>query len=205
MSVRELFQRLEAHLVGGVPLDWQKIRNDVHEEHERATTTADRVALLDIHKALMDAVERGAGFTAEDLEKFKETRRGDYNLLLIREAMIGATDGNINPQKMGEITRREVEAGRMAPDDDFHKLAVAGATILTPLPRQEQKQHSMLARLGNVLYWFGCGLACGVLGLGGVMANTDKMLGMPFFVTAIVAAVLVWLVGRACRYVLSGN
>src|ERR1700730_4101108 len=123
MSVRQLFQRLEAPLVGGVPLDWQKIRNDVHEEHERATTTADRVALLDIHKALMDAVERGAGFTAAELEKFKETRRGDYNLLLIREAMIGAPDGNINPQKMGEITRREVEAGRMAPDDDFHKLA----------------------------------------------------------------------------------
>jgi hypothetical protein len=130
MSVSELLQRLEAQPVGA-PLEWRKIRNDIHEEHERATTTADRVALLDIHKALMDAVELGAGFTAEDMEKFKETRRKDYNLLLIREAMIGATDGNINPQKMGEITRREVEAARMAPDDKFHKLAVAGATILT--------------------------------------------------------------------------
>jgi hypothetical protein len=69
MSVRELIQRVEAHLVGGVPLDWRKIRSDIHEEHERAMTTADRVALLDIHKALMDAVERGAGFTAADMEK----------------------------------------------------------------------------------------------------------------------------------------
>ncbi len=160
--------------------------------------------MLGIHKALMDAVERGAGFTAEDMEKFKETRRGDYNLLLIREAMIGETDGNINPQKMGEITRREVESGRMAPDDDFHKLAVAGATILTPLPRQEQKQHSILARLGNVLYWLGCGLAFAVLALGGIMANADKE-GIYIVTTAMVAAVLVWLVGRACRYVLSGS
>jgi hypothetical protein len=85
--------------------------------------------------------------------------------------------------------------------------ALAGATILTPLPRPERKQHSILARLGNVLYWFGCGLACGVLGLGGVMAYSvspgDNPMGI--FIFFVVAAVLVWLVGRACRYVLSGN
>jgi hypothetical protein len=203
MSVSELLQRLQA-LPFGVPWDWRQIRKDIHDEHDRATTTADRVALLAIYKSAMDAVERNADFTPEDMERFKKARRQDYNLLLIREAMIGKTDGNINPQKIGEITRREVESGRMAPDDDFHKLAVAGATILTPWPRQEQKQHSILARLGNVLYWLGCGLAFAVLALGGIMANADKE-GVYIVTTAMVAAVLVWLVGRACRYVLSGS
>lgn len=76
MSVSELLQRLKAHPVGA-PLDWQKIRKDIHEEHERATTAADRFDLLDIHKILMDMVERGAGFTPEDMEVFKKTRRAE--------------------------------------------------------------------------------------------------------------------------------
>jgi hypothetical protein len=156
-------------------------RIDIHAEHERATTNADRKALLSVHKAVMDAAERQ--IRAEDLEEFRKVRRGDYILLLIKAAIMGDNSGIINPQRMAVIARREVEAGRMAPDDEVHKLAVAGATIPTPLPRQEQKERSMLARLGNVLYWFGCGLACGVLGLGGVMSYTDKMLD-PFFVTA---------------------
>jgi hypothetical protein len=57
-------------------------------------------------------------------------------------------------------------------DDERRKLDVAAATILTPLPRPERKQHAKPTwRIEN------------------------KGMGMPFFVTAIVAAVLVWLVG----------
>jgi uncharacterized membrane-anchored protein len=60
----------------------------------------------------------------------------------------------------------------------------------------------MLARLGNVLYWLGCGLAIVVTAVGAVIAHDT---GLGFFVAALVIAALIWLVGRACRYVLSGN
>ena len=113
-------------------MDLPEIRKDIHAEHKRATTTADREALLGVHKAIMDAAERH--IRAEDLKDFREVRSQDYRLLLIQEAIIGDNSGTINPRRMAAITRREVEAGRMAPNDEPHELAVAGATVLTPLP-----------------------------------------------------------------------
>jgi hypothetical protein len=123
MSVSELLERLTTH-PPNAPLDWQKIREEIHAEHERATTTADRVTLLRIHEALMDWVERNSRLTPEGLEKFKETRRHDYNILLVREALV---DENVDPQKLEEITRREVEAGRMPLDDRLRELGLIGA------------------------------------------------------------------------------
>lgn len=67
MSASELLQRLEAHPLDA-PLDWRKIREEIHEEHERATTLEERVTLLAIHKAVMDEVER-SGIAAENMEK----------------------------------------------------------------------------------------------------------------------------------------
>jgi hypothetical protein len=64
----------------------------------------------------MGAVERGAGFTPEDMEKFKKARQRDYCLLLIREALVGE---NVCPQKLEAVTQREVKAGRMASDNDL--------------------------------------------------------------------------------------
>jgi hypothetical protein len=55
MSVSDLLQRLEAQTAVGAPMDLLQIRQDMHAEHKRATTTADRKAVLGIHKAVMDA------------------------------------------------------------------------------------------------------------------------------------------------------
>jgi hypothetical protein len=59
-------------------------------------------------------------------------------------------------------------------------------------------------RLGRVLYWLGCGLTGAIVLLGALMLIGDARMGVPFAVTVLIVAVLVWLVGRACRYVLSG-
>jgi hypothetical protein len=63
----------------------------------------------------------------------------------------------------------------------------------------------MLARLGNVLYWLGCALACAAVALGATMVYMDNSLGAPFFLFFCAVAALFWVVGRACRYVLSGT
>jgi hypothetical protein len=146
MAVIDLFEYLEAQAAIGGPMDWPRIRKEIHAEHERAITTADREALLTIHKIVMDTVERQIG--AEDLAEFRKIRRQDYRLLLIQEAIIGDNSGNINPQRMAAITRREVEAGRMAADDELHNFSVAGATILAPLPPKHET--TLLARLRNL-------------------------------------------------------
>ena len=136
MSVSDLIERLQA-LPIGVPMDLPKIRTEIDAEFKRARTTAEREALLTIFKAVMDAAERQ--IKAQDLEEFNKLRRKDYSLLLIQEAVM--PDGNVDPQKLEDITRREVEAGRMALDDDFRKFAMAGVDVFTPPAEMHKPPH----------------------------------------------------------------
>src|SRR6516225_11804472 len=77
---------------------------------------------------------------------------------------------------------------------DKRKLAWSLQRLATPRLMQV-----MLARLGNVLYWFGCMIAAALmLGAIGVEADEDK-----HFLAG--TAIVLWLLGRACRYVLSGD
>jgi hypothetical protein len=210
MSVRELLESLD-QIRPGEPLNWLQIREGILREHERATSGADRDALLAIHTSVMDAVDRSMmdaverGEVERDaLAAFRKARRQDYCRLIAFEAQVG---DQISPQKLDGITRREVEAGRMAPDDELRILGEAGGMIhLAPEDKGDvADEPNMAARLGQVLYWLGCGLACAILALGGVMAYGDNRLGVTFFIVSVVAAVLAWLVGRACRYVLAGS
>ena len=61
----------------------------------------------------------------------------------------------------------------------------------------------MAARLGDVLYWAGCGLAAIVFVLSLFLAFDE--IGTPAVAVGTVFASLLWLAGRACRYVLSGR
>lgn len=63
----------------------------------------------------------------------------------------------------------------------------------------------VLARLGDVLHWFGCLLAGVfiVLAVAGVIfGNADRW---AIATVATVVALLVFGLGRACRYVLAGR
>jgi hypothetical protein len=63
----------------------------------------------------------------------------------------------------------------------------------------------MLSRLGNVLYWLGCVIAAPFaaaaiyMQLLGNLTPNDKI--VPLFLAGI--AIIVWVVGRALRYVLA--
>jgi hypothetical protein len=48
--------------------------------------------------------------------------------MLSVQAMLG---DHIDPDRLEYVTRREVEAGRLAADDEFRKLAAAGAKVLS--------------------------------------------------------------------------
>jgi hypothetical protein len=58
----------------------------------------------------------------------------------------------------------------------------------------------MLARLGDVLYWAGCQLAVLL-----VAAATVLVLNLFELLILIGLAVIVWMISRACRYVLAGR
>jgi hypothetical protein len=137
-SATDLIDSVKKQLQLGRTADWRKVREEIVDAHGRATSIAERVLCLDLHKAIMDAVERQGVIAPEDLEKFRDVRRRDYLHLLVQESMIGLTDGHLNAQKIAEITRREVKAGRLAEDDELHELAEAAAMVLgsPPVPHR---------------------------------------------------------------------
>ena len=146
MTVADFLQRLQADTaVDGAPLNWSRIRDEIHAEHDRATTTHDRETLLGVHKTIMDHVEQHT--RPKDLEAFKKFRREDYNLLLIKEGMIGNDTDNLSAHVMAAITNREVAAGRMSPDDELHKIAVAGSFVLGSRPKPYTLSDFSLKRL----------------------------------------------------------
>jgi hypothetical protein len=65
----------------------------------------------------------------------------------------------------------------------------------------------MLSRLGNVLYWLGCAAAVGTIVIAAFTVISDAYFRSEplIYIFPIVIALMFWLIGRACRYVLSGN
>jgi hypothetical protein len=121
--VNDLFDRIER----APSLDWLGIRREIHDLFGQVAT-AERVALLGIYTAVMDAAERQSfAGRPDDLAEFREARRQDYTLLLVKETTV---EGNVSPDLLDMVTAREVAAGRMSPDDEMRKLAISGVTTM---------------------------------------------------------------------------
>lgn len=86
--------------------------------HEASQSTLERVDALQAHKELMDFVAQNL-IKDQDRQEFQNIRKREFNLLLVSEARIG---NNASVELMDEITRREINAGRLAPDDELRTL-----------------------------------------------------------------------------------
>jgi hypothetical protein len=122
MSTSELLEQMVAVGYEGSLREWNKFRNEIVKNFRRASTTAERVALLRAYKALMDAVEQAPGLAQKDIGEINKARLHEYRLMLIAEG--AGPDGFWDSQKMEQITRREIEAGRMSPNDSLRKDTV---------------------------------------------------------------------------------
>ncbi|MGA7327887.1 MAG: hypothetical protein WBX25_26230 [Rhodomicrobium sp.] len=109
---------------------WESIlafRNEIIELNKIAKTEEEQFSLCLAFHALMDDAEKRGLIHPSQLENFKDLRKTDYLHMLSVQASIG---DSIDPTLFEHVTRREVEAGRLSADDDFRKLAVAGAAVL---------------------------------------------------------------------------
>jgi hypothetical protein len=62
----------------------------------------------------------------------------------------------------------------------------------------------MAARLGNVLYWTACIIAALFLALAGTQLFVAPHQNQQFvMIASVVIAAIVWLIGRAIRYILT--
>jgi hypothetical protein len=105
--------------------DWRSFRDEIAALHETTKTEQEYVTLLEAHRNLVAVGEHA--FDKETYEKLLHVTATEYRMFLNKEAM---EDGLINPVLLERITRREVEAGRLTPDDEFRQLAAAGAAVL---------------------------------------------------------------------------
>jgi hypothetical protein len=66
----------------------------------------------------------------------------------------------------------------------------------------------MAGRIGNVLYWLGCALAALTIAAGValyVSEGQSRSDGIGIFIGFLVAAAVVWVIGRALLYVLAAR
>jgi hypothetical protein len=111
-------------------LTWEQaraFRNEIVELNKTAKTDEEQSSLLFAFNSLMDHVEELNLIDPGSLDKLKGVRKADYLMMLNVQAMIGDV---IDPSMLEYVTRREVEAGRLAADDGLRKLAVASAEVL---------------------------------------------------------------------------
>ncbi len=112
-------------------LDWRNTREEIYSKLEQTSTEAERVLLLSMYTALMDAVEQQFDFT--ESEDFQQARQHDYNLFIIKECLVGEV---VCTETLFEVTRREIKAGRMEAANSLAEGAV-GAMVEPHLSHQE--------------------------------------------------------------------
>ena len=148
MSVKDLLDRIPTE----GEFDFMAIRNEIHKEFEQTASSDKRVSLIKLFNAVADAVERTGGLTPPQLEQFRATRKADYKHLIVTEAQSGENWKSTFAHDLLEVTKREIAAGRMAPDDKMHQLAVEGVAELLMIAETE-KQPKQIGILGRFMAW----------------------------------------------------
>lgn len=126
------------------------MREEIHDAHERSTSDADRALCLGMFFAVMDQVEREMVHktTSEEFNNFREARRKDYSLFIVRECLIGE---NVSPDLLDFVTKREMAAGRMKPDHPLRQAAEQGMAEPHLSPAEMLEQHQAKLRGSPVL------------------------------------------------------
>lgn len=121
--MREAIATLHARMAEGG--NWLAFRDEISSLYPEATTEEECLTLLEAYDRLV-AVGPDS-FDADTWARLLPATRGEYKLFLNMESMEG---GMVNPVLLERVTRREVEAGRMSPEDGLRKLAISGAAVL---------------------------------------------------------------------------
>jgi hypothetical protein len=87
--------------------------DDIQYEFDKAKNSEQRGLVLMIHHGCTKVVS--SYFSGEDLEAFTKKTTEEYEGLLVKESR--RSDGTLDWYMLERVTWREVEAGRMSPDN----------------------------------------------------------------------------------------
>jgi hypothetical protein len=97
--------------------NWRQCRKRIHDAFEVATSGEQRAELLALNYSIMNLAEKA--IAPKDLENFREVRGHSYAVLVVSECLKGDT---VCATTAANVIRREVAAGRMAPDHALRNL-----------------------------------------------------------------------------------
>ncbi len=132
-----------------------KWREEIAELHRRASTQEEHVKLLRAHSIL--GVLADEVYDEGTAREIKKVHHAEYLNFLNKEAIGGGE--LINPAMLARITEREVEAGRLAPDDEFRQFAAAGGQVLgdsaytTAKPSRRGNWVALVFAVAAVVLW----------------------------------------------------
>ncbi|MDB5575366.1 MAG: hypothetical protein JWR80_542 [Bradyrhizobium sp.] len=124
--VADLWQRLLSYAKkDSMPI--VEFRDEILALHEIVTDEKSRVALLCAFNIICDLMACYLEDTGGDLEAFAAHRRGQIYLFLRAECLV---DGVLNGRRLQDVTKREIEAGRMTEDEPIRRYAMGDDTAL---------------------------------------------------------------------------
>jgi len=118
--VTTLNKDIETAIASGNAIDWPVLRNRLHEAHSLSQSSGEKVEILQLFHNLMNHVEF-TQISEANMLVFREIRIQDYRQLLIIEGVIGV---NACVETLDIITKREIAAGRLSPDDDLRRITL---------------------------------------------------------------------------------
>lgn len=124
--VVELIDSVKICLASG-EIEIKPLRDRIVSLHGDVDVEADKVTLIQLYHAIIDCAARNVLASGGDVQPLQDLRKSEERFFLMKEAMVG---DNVDPDRLAYLTQREILAGRMTPDDDFHNFAVAGSEVM---------------------------------------------------------------------------
>jgi Domain of unknown function (DUF4272) len=121
------FEQRRFGLTPAGAVDYPVCREAVLDLHARLVDERSRVALLRFYAALMGTGVEALRREGRDPAELQRLWRSDYFSMLAKEAIDGA--GNVDPEALAHLNRREQEAGRLAPGEVFHLQQTQAADL----------------------------------------------------------------------------
>lgn len=145
-------------LIGQVPENtveavahWREFRVAIHDAFEQARSPEQRAALLALNRSIMSMAEKG--INPKELESFREIRGHSYSMLVAKECLV---DGQVCAKTADAVIRRELAAGRMAPNHglrDLKQMQAFAAHLMRTRALTQQLAQKPPGPVTRVLSW----------------------------------------------------
>lgn len=132
----DLMTRMEADRIAG-DFDFIGYKDEIVGLHTLFPDEEHKVQAIVLYGMLINHTCGNIVASRGDATGLRNVALSEHKMFLIKEAQ--DSEGNIDPDELARVTRREIEAGRMDEDDGLAKLADAGSKVLVKGLSREKK------------------------------------------------------------------